>query len=61
MASYRYPDFHLLMPLYLCRAWHGEPRPREGQELAWVAPGQLATLEMPPADAPLVAALADLY
>ncbi|HJS32492.1 MAG TPA: (deoxy)nucleoside triphosphate pyrophosphohydrolase, partial [Alphaproteobacteria bacterium] len=31
-ASHRYPDFHLLMPLFVCRKWRGTPRAREGQE-----------------------------
>ena len=35
-ASHSYPDFHLLMPLYVCRRWEGFARPREGQRLAWV-------------------------
>jgi len=41
-ASHDYGGFHLLMPLYLCADYSGEPRPREGQALAWVRPGQLA-------------------
>ncbi len=59
-ASHRYPDHHLLMPLFVCRVWRGIARPREGQELRWVRPGELGRLPMPPADAPLVAALRDL-
>jgi 8-oxo-dGTP diphosphatase len=59
-ASHRYDDFHLLMPLYVCRVWKGAPAPREGQELAWVRPPRLSDYAMPPADAPLVAILRDL-
>jgi len=59
-ASHPYPDFHLLMPLYVCRVWRGDPRPLEGQELAWVRPARLRDYPMPPADEPLVAALRDL-
>lgn len=59
-ASHRYADFHLLMPLYVCRVWKGTPAPREGQELAWVRPVRLGDYPMPPADAPLVAMLRDL-
>ena len=59
-ASHRYPDFHLLMPLYLCRKWEGRPWPREHQELKWVHPRQLSNYPMPPADAPLVPMLRDL-
>jgi len=59
-ASHAYEDFHLLMPLYVCRVWRGIPQPREGQELAWVRPARLGDYAMPPADAPLVAQLRDL-
>lgn len=59
-ASHSYPDFHLLMPLYVCRKWSGIPAPREGQQLTWVRPPRLGDYPMPPADAPLVAMLRDL-
>ncbi len=59
-ASHRYSDFHLLMPLYVCRRWKGGPMPLERQELAWVRPARLADYPMPPADRPLVALLRDL-
>ena len=58
-ASHCYDDFHLLMPLYLCRKWEGWPEGREGQELKWVHPIKLSQYEMPPADIPLVAMLKD--
>ena len=56
-ASHAYPDFHLLMPLYLCRRWRGTPTAHEGQELLWVRPDELANFAMPPADEPLKAVL----
>ena len=56
-ASHAYPDFHLLMPLYVCRRWEGVVTPREGQTLAWVRPNKLRDYEMPPADVPLVSHL----
>ena len=59
-ASHGYDDFHLLMPLFVCRKWLGDPEPREGQELAWVRPNRMREYEMPPADVPLVAQLQDL-
>ncbi|APT33667.1 MULTISPECIES: (deoxy)nucleoside triphosphate pyrophosphohydrolase [Methylobacterium] len=59
-ASHAYPDFHLLMPLYVCRRWTGTPRPMEGQALKWVRPKALRDLAMPPADAPLIPFLVDL-
>ncbi len=59
-ASHVYPDFHLLMPLYVCRRWEGIARPLEGQELTWVKPSRLRDYPMPPADEPLVAHLVTL-
>ncbi|GAB4394243.1 MAG: (deoxy)nucleoside triphosphate pyrophosphohydrolase [Kiloniellaceae bacterium] len=59
-ASHGYDDFHLLMPLFVCRKWEGQPHGREGQRLAWVRPARLNEYEMPPADVPLVALLRDL-
>ena len=56
-ASHIYPDFHLLMPLYVCRRWEGTVHPLEGQAVAWVRPNQLREYKMPPADEPLVAHL----
>ena len=58
-ASHRYPDFDLLMPLYVCRRWEGTLSAMEGQELAWVRPARLSDYPMPPADEPLVAMLRD--
>jgi len=58
-ASHAYPDFHLLMPLYVCRRWSGVPEPREGQALKWVMPVKLRDYPMPPADLPLIPALID--
>jgi len=59
-ASHAYPDFHLLMPLYVCRRWEGTMTAREGQRLAWVRPNRLRDYPMPPADEPLVAHLMTL-
>ena len=59
-ASHAYETFHLLMPLFICRKWDGEVRPREGQEITWVRAKRLGDYEMPPADVPLVAMLRDL-
>ena len=59
-ASFAYPDFHLLMPLYICRRWSGFAEARENQALKWVAPKNLRAYPMPPADAPLIPALIDL-
>lgn len=51
---------HLLLLLYLLRDWQGEVEMRHATALRWVTPAELATLEMPPADVPLVQALAKL-
>jgi 8-oxo-dGTP diphosphatase len=59
-ASHAYDDFHLLMPLYVCRVWKGTVRAREGQQLAWVRAVRLGDYPMPPADAPLIPVLRDL-
>ena len=59
-ASHTYPEFHLLMPLYVCRRWDGIVTAREGQRLSWVRPNRLREYPMPPADVPLVAHLTTL-
>lgn len=56
-ASHAYSDFHLLMPLYVCRRWQGTVTPMEGQRTAWVKPNKLRDYKMPPADEPLVSHL----
>ncbi|MBV9349112.1 MAG: 8-oxo-dGTP diphosphatase MutT [Pseudolabrys sp.] len=56
-ASHAYPDFHLLMPLFVCRKWEGTPQPLEAQQLVWVKPNRLRDYQMPPADEPLVSHL----
>ena len=58
-ASHTYADFHLLMPLYLCRNWEGDVTAQDGQELAWVRANRLASYPMPPADEPLIPWLRD--
>ncbi|HEV7417027.1 MAG TPA: 8-oxo-dGTP diphosphatase MutT [Tianweitania sediminis] len=59
-ASHAYDDFHLLMPLYVCRRYSGTPQPRDAQALKWVRPAKLRDYPMPPADEPLIAHLLDL-
>jgi 8-oxo-dGTP diphosphatase len=59
-ASHSYDDFHLLMPLFVCRRFRGIAQPREGQALKWVRPKQMREYPMPPADAPLIPFLIDL-
>lgn len=59
-ASHSYEEFHLLMPLFICRKWEGTPNPRENQELKWVRAQKLREFPMPPADDPLIPALMDI-
>lgn len=59
-ASHAYPDFHLLMPLYICRRWQGTVTALEGQTIAWVRPNRLRGYPMPPADEPLISHLMQL-
>jgi 8-oxo-dGTP diphosphatase len=59
-ASHAYEEFHLLMPLYVCRRWKGQVTGAEGQEIAWVKPNRLRSYPMPPADIPLIPHLIDL-
>ena len=59
-ASHSYEDFHLLMPLYVCRRFWGVAEPKEGQTLKWVRPSQMRDYPMPPADLPLIPHLIDL-
>lgn len=58
-ASHTYEGFHLLMPLYVCRMWEGEPTAMEGQALKWVKPVDLPKYDMPPADIPLIYQIQD--
>ncbi|XYK79252.1 MAG: 8-oxo-dGTP diphosphatase MutT [Labrenzia sp.] len=58
-ASHAYEDFHLLMPLYICRRWEGTPRGRENQALKWVRAVRLRDYPMPEADEPLIPHIMD--
>jgi 8-oxo-dGTP diphosphatase len=59
-ASHAYEDFHLLMPLFVCRKWQGIPTPREGQNLKWVRATDIGSYPMPAADVPLIPFLREL-
>jgi 8-oxo-dGTP diphosphatase len=59
-ASHSYADFHLLMPLYICRRWEGMPQALEHQAIKWLMPKDMAQLPLTPADIPLVPMLRDL-
>ena len=59
-ASHAYEDFHLLIPLFICRRWDGFVQSREGQALKWVKAKALRDFPMPPADEPLIPPLLEL-
>jgi 8-oxo-dGTP diphosphatase len=58
-TSYAYPDFHLFMPLYLCRQWDGFARPNDGQGIKWLFPSEIVKLDLVEADIELARELAD--
>ena len=51
---------HMILLLYLCREWRGDPKPLHATALKWLSPAEMIADEMPPADRPLIAALAAL-
>jgi 8-oxo-dGTP diphosphatase len=53
-ASHGYDDFHLMMPLFICRVWKGTPVAHEHQAVKWVKPAELYDYPMPAADLPLI-------
>ncbi len=59
-ASHTYEDFHLLLMLYVCRKWRGTPHGHDGQRLRWERINDLFSIDMPPADRPLIGTLAAL-
>ncbi len=56
-ASAPLGDRHLLLLLYICRKWQGNPEPIDAAALKWVRPNQMFGLAMPPADIPLIGLL----
>jgi 8-oxo-dGTP diphosphatase len=59
-ASAPVNDKHMLLLLYICRSWQGEPRGVESPELDWFTCREMRHLAMPPADLPLIALLENL-
>jgi 8-oxo-dGTP diphosphatase len=59
-VTYAYDGFHLLMPVFVCRIWQGQPQPHEGQNLAWAYPDEFQSYEFVPADRPLLPRLKEL-
>ncbi len=58
-TSFAYPDFHLFMPLYLCRQWDGFAMPKEGQGIKWLFPSEIVKLDLVEAHVELARELAD--
>lgn len=59
-SSHAYDDFHLMMPLFVCRFWKGTVIAKEHKDLRWVKPSSLYDYPMPPADTPLLSVLQDI-
>ena len=60
-SEFDYKKFHLVLLLYICRRWEGEPLKMEENELKWVKPSMLRKYKMPPADDSLIYCLQDLF
>lgn len=58
-VSHSYPELHVVLLLFLCTEWEGEPEAKEGQELCWAKPQEMKNFPMPKADVPLVRALSE--
>ena len=56
-ASAPLGERHLILLLYICRRWSGEPRPLDASALKWLRPAEMRASEMPPADQPLIGLL----
>ncbi len=59
-ASEKLGERDLLLLLFLCRRWSGEPAPLVASELRWCSVDELRQLPMPPADVPLVEQLSQI-
>lgn len=59
-ASAMIGDRPLLLLLYICRVWRGDPVAVESPELSWFTCDDMQNLHMPPADIPLIALLKKL-
>ena len=60
-SEFDYKKFQLLLLLYVCRRWEGEPRSMEKNEIKWVKANMLRQFKMPPADDSLIYSLQDLF
>jgi 8-oxo-dGTP diphosphatase len=53
-ASAPLGDRHLLLLLFACRKWVGQPQALHASALRWLRPIEMHGLAMPPADRPLI-------
>ena len=60
-SEFDYKKFQLLLLLYVCRRWEGEPMSMEKNEIKWVKANSLRHFKMPPADDSLIYSLQDLF
>ena len=60
-SEFSYKQFQLLLLLYVCRRWEGEPKSMENNEIMWVKPKLLRKYKMPPADDALIFCIQDLF
>ena len=60
-SEFDYKEFQLLLLLYVCRRWEGEPKSMENNEIIWVKPNTLRKYKMPPADDALIYSIQDLF
>ena len=60
-SEFDYKEFQLLLLLYVCRRWEGEPKSMEQNEIIWVKPNMLRKYKMPPADDALIYCIQDLF
>ncbi len=51
------PAERVVIALYTCQTWVGEPQCLDAAELGWFDPDELTALAMPPLDMPLAQAL----
>ena len=57
LAQARDPAAGIVINLYRCRRWGGDPQCLDAQVIGWFAPAELDGLAMPPLDWPLAEAV----
>ena len=60
-SEFNYTEFQLLLLLYVCRKWDGEPKSMENNKIMWIKPNMLRRYKMPPADDALIFCIQDLF